>query len=193
MGGGEFGILILVLRIPNHFAIRTIKASAWRCSSWILLLVVAGLALIEEVVIIETYLWVVAVHIIKPYLVMDYEPRLLATDLADPAIHSQALIDEGLPGPLPGRALVELFLGHLWPSWVFVPYPNCTGAVAAVPLFTGQGIYDKKGGDERRSSQKETRLLRLISTLPLYADFPAMHCQHPKASKKFCFPKSCPF
>lgn len=71
-----------------------------------------SLALIEEELRVEADAWVVTVHIIEPYLVMDYQPRLLATDLAQPAVHCHPALDESIPCSLPCLGLIELFLSQ---------------------------------------------------------------------------------
>ncbi len=115
----------LILAVSNYLAIWTIQASTRCCFPWVSLLVVTSLALIEEVGRIEADLWVVAVHIVKPYLVMDYEPRLHATHLADSTIQSHALLNESPPCSLPCLGLVELFLSqHLSGSLVVVAIPE---------------------------------------------------------------------
>ena len=131
-----------ILRVPYDFTIRTIKASP-RCGDpRILLLVVAGLALIKKILRVQADLWIVAVLIIQPDLMVDNEPRLLTTDLTGPAVHGFPLINEGLPCPPPGSGLVELFLGHLWPSCMYaVPELRWRSCSYREPLFTGRGLY----------------------------------------------------
>ena len=71
-----------------------------------------SLALVKEVLRIETDVWIVAVDIIQPYLVVDYQPRLHATDLADAAVHSHPLLNERIPHTLPCFSLIKLFLSQ---------------------------------------------------------------------------------
>lgn len=54
----------------------------------------AGLTLIEEVGRIEADLRIVAVDIVEPYLVVDYQPRLHTADLTDAAIYGHSLLNE---------------------------------------------------------------------------------------------------
>jgi hypothetical protein len=78
---------------------------------WIFLFVVTCLAYILEVLLVQADGRVVTVHIIQPYLVvMDDQARLLVTQLTDPAVDGQPLVDVCLPGSAPGLTLVELFL-----------------------------------------------------------------------------------
>ena len=73
----------------------------------------AGLANILEVILVETDLWIVAVYIIQPYLVVvDDVARFLVAQLTHTTIDGQALIDVSLPGAEPWSALVELLLIH---------------------------------------------------------------------------------
>jgi hypothetical protein len=82
---------------------------------------VAGLAFISEVIRVEADLWVFAVVIVKPYLMMDDPPQLLVAYLTDPAVDSLALIYICVSGSSPGGCLVELFLGHVGPPVFCVP------------------------------------------------------------------------
>jgi hypothetical protein len=74
---------------------------------------VAGLANILEVILVETDLWVVAVYIIQPYLVVvDNKARLFVAQLTHTTIDSQSLIDVSLPSSQPWPAFIELLLIH---------------------------------------------------------------------------------
>ena len=71
-----------------------------------------SLTLIKKVVRVEADLWIVAVDIVQPDLVMDYQPRLHATDLTDATIYAHALLYESIPHSLPCFSLIELLLGQ---------------------------------------------------------------------------------
>ena len=73
------------------------------------------LTFILEALRVQAYVWVVAVHIVQPDGVVYDQAGLLTAYLAQPTIHGQPRLDEGIPGTAPGPALVELFLGHALP------------------------------------------------------------------------------
>lgn len=107
-----------------------------------------GLALIEEVVRVETYLRVIAVDIIKPYLVMYYQPRLHATDLTDAAVYAHALLDKCIAYSLPCLGLIELLLSqHL--SDPFAVY-SCRARIALAQLPLSPFLPAEAYVDERR-------------------------------------------
>ena len=108
------GVLALqsVQTVADNLTVRPIKASTWRFFSRVSVFVVAGLALILEALRVQTYVWVVAVHIVQPDGMVYDQAWLLATLLTYPTIQGQPCIYVRLPGPSPGHALVELFLGH---------------------------------------------------------------------------------
>ena len=106
----------LIIRIPYNLAVLAIKAAAWCSFPRISLLVVAGLALILEALRVEADVWVVAVGIVQPYLVVDYQPRLLVAYLAQPAVQCDPVVDVGLPCALPCLAPIELLLGQHRPQ-----------------------------------------------------------------------------
>ena len=109
MGGVGRGSILCV---PQNLSIRPIQAPTWSRSPWVSLFIVTSLALIEEELRVQTYLWIVAVGVIEPDSVMDNESRLFATDLTHPTIDGEAIVDEVFPCSLPCCALVELFLSH---------------------------------------------------------------------------------
>ena len=70
----------------------------------------AVLALIQEEVRVQAYVWVVAVHIIQPDGMVYDLPWFLTTDLAHTTIDGQPIINECLAHTSPRLALVELLL-----------------------------------------------------------------------------------
>ena len=52
---------------------------------------------------VEADLWIIAVHIIEPYDMMNYQPRLYSTYLTQPTIYSVPVIYVCLPSPKPWR------------------------------------------------------------------------------------------
>jgi hypothetical protein len=54
---------------------------------------VTGLALIHEVLRVQTDLRVIAVHIVEPYLMVYYQTRLIVAYLAQPAVQRYPCID----------------------------------------------------------------------------------------------------
>jgi hypothetical protein len=88
---------------------------------------VTGLALIKESLRVQADVRVVAVDVVQPYGMMYDPPRLVATHLTEPAVHSQPLCYESLPRTFPCAAFIELLLcqcvspqiekaGHLCPA-----------------------------------------------------------------------------
>ena len=73
----------------------------------------ARLALIHEVVRVQTDVWVVAVDVIQPDLMVHDLARLLLTDLTDPAVYGQPFVYVCLPGQPPGLGFIELFLVNM--------------------------------------------------------------------------------
>jgi hypothetical protein len=73
---------------------------------------VTRLTFILEPLRVQADIWVITIHIVEPYSVMDNQPRLLATYLAQPTIYGQPIVYISLPDTLPWSALVELFLIH---------------------------------------------------------------------------------
>ena len=72
----------------------------------------AGLALIQKIVLIQTDLWIVTVDIIQPNFVMDNQARLFSAYLAQTAVYCHPLVNVYLPSPAPRRGFIELFLCH---------------------------------------------------------------------------------
>ena len=74
-----------------------------------------GLTFILEVRRVQADLWIVAVLIVQPDLMVNDQARLIMTDLTQSAIYSQPTIYISLPSQAPGPGLVELFLVHVHP------------------------------------------------------------------------------
>ena len=106
----------LIVCVSYNLAIRAIQASTSHSLARIALFVVARLALILEALRIETDVWVVAVDVVQPDSMMNYQTQLLVTYLAQPTIQCYPVIDIGLPCSLPRFALIELFLGQHSPQ-----------------------------------------------------------------------------
>ena len=103
---------VLIVRISYDFAVLTVQTAA-RCDlPGISFFVVTGLALIHEVLRVQADLWVVAVLIVQPYLVVYYQARLVVTYFTQPTIQCHPLVNISLPSHAPGFGLIELFLVH---------------------------------------------------------------------------------
>ena len=109
MGGvGPF----LIRGISYDLAVRAIQAAPRCCLPWVAFLVVTRLTLIHKVIEAQADLWVVAVLIVQPYLVVYYSTRLIMAYLTQPAVNGQPVVYVALPGHPPRFAFIELFLVH---------------------------------------------------------------------------------
>ena len=102
--------------ISQNFSIRPISAAARCFLAWVYFFVMAVLAFVFEVVRVQTYLWVIAVNIIQPYLMVDDLARLIPAYLTQSAINSFPVCDIAQPRPAPWSAQIKLFLCHVLPS-----------------------------------------------------------------------------
>jgi hypothetical protein len=102
---------------------------------------VTGLTFIHKVVKVQADLWVVAVLIIQPYLMVYYLTRLIMTDLTQPAIYSQPIVYISLPSQAPGFGLVELFLVH-----------STTSCIKRRPGYNGAGLTALLGCERNKAS-----------------------------------------
>ncbi len=101
---------ISIIRVTYNFPIWTVQASARCGKSRVSFLVVACLALIEESLRVQADVRIVAVDVVQPYGMVYDLPRLVATHLTEPAIHSQPLCYESIPCAFPCSAFIKLFL-----------------------------------------------------------------------------------
>ena len=98
--------------VPDDLTVRPIEAPARCRPSRVALLVVALLTFISEVARVQADLWVVAVVVVQPYLMMDCLAQLLATLLADTSVNCHPCFYISGPGSTPCLAFIELRLGH---------------------------------------------------------------------------------
>ena len=110
-----------IISIPYNLPIGTVKASAFRDLPRIAFFVMTVLAFIQEALRVEADVRIVAVLIIEPDGMVNYLPRLITTDLTQPAIYCHSIIYESLPCFLPGLAFIELLLVHPDHSYYVFP------------------------------------------------------------------------
>lgn len=101
-----------VFGISQNLAVCAVSAPASGRTIWITLLVVTCLALISQVFKIERHIWIVAIVVIEPRLMVHDLAEFMTTHLTDASVNGLSISYIRIPCPTPRTAFVKLLLCH---------------------------------------------------------------------------------